>query len=231
MPRTKNIEVTQRHRLQPIHFPIAAQIQLAQQFLHCIRRKRPRQHSFHLRQRIAIAIRGRRRRIHNPLDAAMARAFQQIESSVDVCRVAGARILHRQRHRRNRALVKNNVDALAGFRNPILIAQIDLENLNVVLPRRQVLTLSRGKIIQSANRLASFNKCLRQPGTDESSSSCHQIGGHISPSRRGVALGFAAESSTQGTIIATEVSLFGESRTLLRGTSVMVQIPSTTAGA
>ena len=53
--------------------------------------------------------------------------------------------------------MKNNVDAFAGLRDAILIAQVDFENLDVVLPGRQVFALAGGKIIQRANRVASFN--------------------------------------------------------------------------
>ena len=94
LPRPKNIEVAQADGFQAVAAVKRRHVVLAGKFGDRVRRDRIRRHVFVLRQSRCVAVGRRRRRVYHPLDLRIPRRYQEVHRAVQVCAVAGQRILY-----------------------------------------------------------------------------------------------------------------------------------------
>ena len=150
---SKDIEVAQHHRLQPIHPREASHVMFASQLGYGIRRNRVGQHRLLLGQRGRVAISRRRPCIHHPSHPGLARSHQHVQRGRDAVQVGAHRIGHRTRDRGQRGLVKYEFDARAGPGADGWIGQVTLNKLHRLKPY-EVSPLPGYEVIDAAHSFA-----------------------------------------------------------------------------
>jgi hypothetical protein len=93
--------------------------------------------------------------------------------------MAGARVLHTARHRRQCSLVQDVVHAFACPVHGIRVAQVALVKLNPVQNSREVLSPPGYKIVERTHLVPAGHKSVRQMRANESGSAGNEIGRQV----------------------------------------------------
>ena len=108
-----------------------------------------------------VAVRGGRRRVYHPLHTVRTRRLEYVEGAVEIALVAGARIVDRTGHGRERALVQDVVDALAGPVYGGRIAQITFMKIDALQNTREIATAAGHEVVEGPDGVAARHERMR----------------------------------------------------------------------
>ena len=79
--------------------------------------------------------------------------------------------LDRARHRRQRTLVEDDLDAADGVVDALVAAQLALDDLDVVLETVEIGAVAGGEVVEHAHRVAALEQSADEVVADESGAS------------------------------------------------------------
>ena len=176
----EDVEVADGHGGEPVELGEHLHVLLADQFLQGVGRQRARRHVLALGQCRGVAIGRRTAGVDDALHAGVARRDEQTERGVDVGAVGGDRVLDRARHRRDRRLMQDVLDALDGASGHRLVGEIALDELDLV-DVREIASMAGDQAVDDANAIAPLAQGLDHVRPDEAGPTGDQIERHVVP--------------------------------------------------
>ena len=152
LARAEDVEVPQRDRLDAVHAREADAEALRRELRDGVGRDRVGRLRLDAREGPAVAVHRRRRRRHDAADALVAGGEENVERALDVDGRGRQRILHRARHRAERPLVEDDLDAADRRVDALVRAQVALDDLDVTAERSEVSLGCRSRSCRARGR-------------------------------------------------------------------------------
>src|SRR5690606_6903018 len=180
LARAEDIEVAQRDGLDVIKVVEDRHELLAGELGDGVRRERVRREALVLRRDFRIAIDGGRRGEDDPSNASVAGGNEQVQRAGDVDGKRGLRIGDRARDGGQGTLVIDQLDAVDGAAEVVLVAEVAFHQLNIVGDVVEVAAVAGGEVVEDADVLAIGEEAGDEMGANESGAAGDE-NAHVDP--------------------------------------------------
>ncbi len=163
----EDVEIAQRHRVEPIERAEHAAVVLPHPLLHGIRRQRRCRHVLALGELVRVSVGGRGGGVHDALGARVPRRDENVQRAADVDLVRGERVVHTPLHRGERRLMEHEISALGGPADRRQVGDAALHHLDAIAHALQVLALAGREVVEHDDRVAAPHQGLDEVRADE----------------------------------------------------------------
>ena len=166
LPRAEDVEVAEDDGLERLVDAAEADaVPLRRELRDAVRRDRVARLLLRRRQLPARPVDGRRRREDDAAHLFVARGEQDVQRPLDVDRARRERILHRARHRAERAEVVDGLRPAHGVVHTLVAAQLALDDLDVEAV--EVRAVAGGEVVEHAHLVAALEQRADEVRADE----------------------------------------------------------------
>src|SRR5207248_8841058 len=165
--RAEDVEVAKRDRLERIDAAEADGVALGGELCDRVRRDRVRRLRLDARERPRVPVYRRARGDDDPPHALVARGEEDVQRALDVDGARRQRVLHRARHRRQRALVEDDLDAARRRVHALVAPELALDELDVALDVREVVAAAGREVVEDADVVAALEQAADEIRADE----------------------------------------------------------------
>ena len=170
----EDVEVAQRHRLEPVDLMEAEAVALGCELRDGVRRQRRDELELRAGKRVRVAVDRRRGSEDDTPDALVSRREKDVERSLDVDGTRRQRIVHGARNGRQRPEVEDDLGPADGVVDALVAAQVAFDDLDVVLEPFEVGTPAGGEVVEHPDVVALLQQRANEVRPDESCTACDE---------------------------------------------------------